>query len=107
MKETSLEAFKSYNASCKKETDYSKIIDAISSFKNVKSIKESILKSKINTNELDPTYLEIAQKAGFYNPNKASRRLSELVRLNKITVTGTKICPIGKHRCQTYDLVNA
>lgn len=101
---TSLEAREKYLASGKQETDYTKIINALFHFANQKSIYESVKMEKTN-NFLDPTYLELSNFIGFVNPNKVARRMSELVRLNKVKVTGTKICTIGKNKCRTYSLV--
>jgi len=50
------------------------------------------------------TYHEIAALLRFRNPNKVSRRIPELIRLNKVEISGTKICPIAKSVCSMYKL---
>jgi hypothetical protein len=52
----------------------------------------------------DLTYCEIAKLLRWLNPNKVSRRMPELIRLEKVESSGTKICPIAKSRCTTYKL---
>ena len=83
MKVTSLEAYK--NMQPKIPTDHQRILNILKSYS-------------------DLTYCEIADKLRFSNPNKISRRLPELVRLDKIEITGTKICPIAKSNCTTYKI---
>jgi len=50
------------------------------------------------------TYHEIARLLRWHNPNKVSRRMPELFRLDKVITTGIKICPIAKSKCTTYSL---
>ena len=69
--QTSLEAYK--NMQPKIKTDQDKILSVLSS-----------------TNPL--TYNEIAHSLGWFNPNKASRRLPELLRLGKVVKSGVKKC---------------
>jgi len=52
------------------------------------------------------TYHEIADLLRWRNPNKVSRRIPELIRLNKVEISGTKICPIAKSVCSMYKLKN-
>ena len=53
----------------------------------------------------DLTYREISAKLRWEHV-KCARRMSELVRLEKVKITGTKICPIGKRSCSIYALNN-
>ena len=48
------------------------------------------------------TYNEIAQMLGWKNPNKASRRLPELVRLGLVEVKGVRRCMVAESNCRTY-----
>jgi len=50
------------------------------------------------------TYCEIAKLLNWHNPNKASRRMKELIQLEKVEKSGTKICPIANSLCTTYKL---
>jgi len=51
------------------------------------------------------TYNEIADKLRWRNPNKVSRRLPELVKLNKIRVLEERKCTIAKSTCQSYIMI--
>lgn len=55
---------------------------------------------------LDPenglTFREIAKKLHWLEPIKVSRRMSELVRQNKVEIKETRICSISKSRCSSY-----
>ena len=81
MQATSLEAYR--NMQPKIKTDHDKILDTLS-----------------RTNPL--TYNEIAWRLGWFNPNKASRRLPELLRLGKVIKTGVKMCSRAKSNCSAY-----
>ena len=48
------------------------------------------------------TYNEIAQMLGWLNPNKASRRLPELVRLGLVKVKDVRRCMVAQTNCRTY-----
>ena len=51
------------------------------------------------------TYTEIASKLNWYNPNKVSRRMSELVKLGLIIEEKPRKCSIVNSNCTTY-LIN-
>ena len=51
------------------------------------------------------TYAEIASKLHWINPNKVSRRMSELVKLGLIIEEKPRKCSIVKSICTTY-LIN-
>ncbi len=53
----------------------------------------------------DLTYSEIASLIGWTNPNKVSRRMPELLKLNKVVLSKIRKCSIEGHYCQTY-LIN-
>ena len=78
---TSLEAYK--NMQPKIKTDQDKILSVMS-----------------KTEPL--TYNEIAWRLGWFNSNKASRRLPELLRLGKVVKKGVKICTRAKSKCNSY-----
>ena len=48
------------------------------------------------------TFREIAKKLNWFEPIKVSRRMSELVRDNKVKILETRICSIAKSRCNSY-----
>jgi len=54
----------------------------------------------------DLTYKEIGKLLRWtqFDPNKVSRRMAELVRADKVEISGTRICSIGKRTCSTYRL---
>ena len=53
------------------------------------------------------TYTEIAFICGWvYNPNKASRRLPELLREGKITKCDNRICTQVNSLCSTYKITD-
>jgi len=80
MKATSLEAYT--NMQPKIKTDQDKILSVLG--------KEPL------------TYNEIAWRLGWFNPNKVSRRLPELLRLNKVRLVGVKKCSKAKSNCSAY-----
>lgn len=52
----------------------------------------------------ESTYSEIARAIGWFNPNKVSRRMPELVRLKKAVKCESRICSISKTMCATYKI---
>ena len=84
MQTTSLQAFENKKPTIK--TDQDKILSVLS--------KQNPL-----------TYNEIAWRLGWFNPNKASRRLPELLRLHKIAKKGVKMCTRAKSNCSAYILL--
>lgn len=80
---TSLEAYQKKKPTIK--TDHDKILSVMSKTK-------------------DLTYNEIAWRLGWFNPNKASRRMSELLRLGKIKVSQIRKCTKAKSHCKSYVL---
>ena len=48
------------------------------------------------------TYNEIAWYLGWFNPNKASRRIPELVRLGKVKLKEVRICKRAGSNCNAY-----
>ena len=84
MKKTSLEALAKKN----KATDHDLIV--------------SILKKEP---EKDFTYKEIARQAGWWNdPNRASRRMAELVRMKKVLISKVRKCFIANSNCTAYKI---
>lgn len=51
------------------------------------------------------TYREISSKLRWEHV-KCARRMSELVRLEKVKISGVRICSIGKRSCSVYVLNN-
>ena len=50
----------------------------------------------------EKTYNEIAYVLQWKNPNKVSRRTSEMIKLNLIDKVGERICTIAKSKCSIY-----
>jgi DNA-binding Lrp family transcriptional regulator len=69
----------------------------------IKTDQDKIL-SVLKKNE-PLTYNEIAWRLGWFNPNKASRRMPELVRLGKALKKGVKRCSRAKSNCTAYILI--
>lgn len=84
MKATSLEAYREMQPKIK--TDHDKIL--------------SVLKK---TEPL--TYNEIAWRLGWFNPNKVSRRMPELIRLGKARLKEVRKCSRAKSNCSAYVLL--
>ena len=80
----SLEAYK--NMQPKIKTDHDKILSVLKKDKPL-------------------TYNEIAWQLGWFNPNKVSRRIPELIRQGKVVSKGTRKCTRAKSNCSTYALV--
>lgn len=84
MRTTSLEAFREMQPKIK--TDHDKIL--------------SVLKKN------EPlTYTEIAWRLGWFNPNKVSRRMPELIRLGKAKLKEVRKCSRAKSNCSAYVLI--
>lgn len=79
-------------------------LEAYNAFKDkIPTDHEAILTAlEFNPNQ---TYMEIAKLCRFQNPNKVSRRIPELIRLDKIEKSGERICSIGKRSCSTYAIL--
>ena len=52
----------------------------------------------------DFTYCEISQSLKWQNPNKASRRLKEMVDLGLIEENEIRMCKVADSRCTAYRL---
>jgi hypothetical protein len=48
------------------------------------------------------TYTEIAYHLQWWNPNKVSRRTSEMVEIGLIEECEPRLCKFAKSRCTTY-----
>lgn len=48
------------------------------------------------------TYKQIATLGSFKNPVSVARRMSELVKADRVEIDGQVICPIAKTRCSSY-----
>ncbi len=81
MQTTSLQAYKAMQPKIK--TDQDKILNALSTNKSM-------------------TYNEIARYIGWFNPNKVSRRLPELLRLGKIKLSEVRKCRVARSECRAY-----
>lgn len=57
--------------------------------------------------EKDFTYKEIARGLAWWeDPNRASRRMLELVRMQKIKEMQPRMCFIAKNKCTAYKINN-
>lgn len=57
--------------------------------------------------EKDFTYKEIARGLAWWDdPNRASRRMKELVTLKKIKELDPRMCFIAKSKCTVYQILN-
>jgi len=56
----------------------------------------------LRNNEPQMTYTEIAAFLKWSNPNKVSRRTSEMVELGLIEECKPRLCKYAKSRCTTY-----
>lgn len=55
--------------------------------------------------EKDFTYKEIARQAGWWNdPNRASRRMVELVRMKRVLISKVRKCFIANSNCTAYKI---
>jgi len=55
--------------------------------------------------EKDFTYKEIARQAGWWNdPNRASRRMAELVRKKRVLISKVRKCFIANSNCTAYKI---
>lgn len=70
----------------------------------ISSDQEKIL-SKMDENK-GFTYNELSDMLGWTNPNKVSRRMSELVRKNKVKIKEVRKCNIAKSNCNSYVKIN-
>lgn len=52
----------------------------------------------------ESTYSEIARCIGWYNSNKVSRRMPELVGLKRVVKCESRICTVAKTMCSTYKI---
>lgn len=98
MKATSIEAFNNMKPNI--PTDHKLILsvlnDVPATYKEIgyKVYKKLLLSDRFNT-----------QKKAYawkYDPNKVSRRMIELVRLEKAKIDGVRICTLAKSKCSTY-----
>ena len=83
MQTTSLEAYNKIKPLRNK--DYKAILVALKSYPKI-------------------TYNEIALILQWQNPNKVSRRTSEMIKLNLIDKVGERICTIAKSKCSIYSV---
>jgi hypothetical protein len=82
---------------------------ATSLLANAKKDKTSDQKIIVNLLSQQPlkdfTYKEICREVGWWDdPNRASRRMAELVRLNLITEERVRPCFIAKSKCTAYKI---
>ena len=57
--------------------------------------------------EKDFTYKEIAREVGWWDdPNRASRRMAELVRKARIIENQVRTCFVAKSKCTAYKIKN-
>jgi len=84
MKSTSLEAL----AKKDKATDHDLIVSALKKYP-----------------EKDFTYKEIAREVGWWDdPNRASRRMAELVRKKRVLISKVRKCFIANSNCTAYKI---
>ena len=83
MRQTSLEAYAEFKP--KIQTDHDKILSVLKKDKSL-------------------TYNEIAWMIGWFNPNKVSRRMPELIRLGKAKLKEVRKCTRAKSNCSAYVL---
>jgi hypothetical protein len=88
MKQTSIEAYLEKITNGTIENDYARI------YRTLKQLGKPL------------TYCEIALWLGWGNPNKASRRMAEMVRVGLIEENDPRICSIAGTRCTTYVIKN-
>lgn len=81
---TSLEAYR--NMQPKIKTDHDKILSVLSKTKTL-------------------TYNEIAWQLGWFNPNKVSRRIPELIRQGKVRLKEVRKCTRANSNCSAYTLI--
>lgn len=58
----------------------------------------------LKSSEKALTYTEIAAKLNWYNPNKVSRRMKELVELGLIVEKPARKCEVVNSNCTTYKI---
>lgn len=96
--QTSLEAYESIKP--KISSDHTEILSVLDAKQGLtyREISNRVYKKLLLSSNPEVKQYAFAWK----NPNKASRRMSELVRDNKVKVLETRICSIAKSRCKTY-----
>lgn len=94
MKATSLEAYETMKP--KIPTDHAIIMSVLTN--TPMTYKEIGVKIRVKLiSERKTTELQ-----GWFDPNKVSRRMSELVELKKVEVCPSRICTVAKSNCTTY-----
>jgi len=76
-------------------------LDAYRTMQPKKKTDQDKILSVLKRNEA-LTYNEIAWRLGWFNSNKVSRRIPELVRLGKIRVKEARQCSRAKSKCNAY-----
>lgn len=68
-------------------------------FKNTHGIK---ILSVLKNSKIPLTYKEIANRLNWSDPNRVSRRMSELVGLDLVKEKEARKCTIANRNCTTY-----